>query len=277
MPTPPTAGTAGSTGSIGTALAAALMRVSGVTHHFGGVQVLRDVNLALEAGSITGLIGPNGAGKTTLFNVMTGLLRPDGGSVVLGASELVGLRPHQIARLGVARTFQNLRLFPEMSLLDNVIAGTYLRFPYSPLDALRRSARMRAAEASARSEALRLLDLLGLRAQPLTLAGELSYGAQRRLEIARALASDPLLLLLDEPVAGMNPRESADLLASIRALRAEGHAVLLIEHDMGFVMELCEQLFVLNFGALIAHGSPQTVRADPAVIEAYLGTGVHAP
>jgi branched-chain amino acid transport system ATP-binding protein len=256
---------------------APLLRVEGLRHHFGGVEVLRDVSFALGEGSLTGLIGPNGAGKTTLFNVITGLLQPEHGSVRLGDQELIGRAPHDIANFGVSRTFQNLRLFPEMQLVDNVIAGMHLRYGYGVLDALRRSPRMRAAEASCQTEATRLLDLLGLRAQASTLAGELSYGAQRRLEIARALASDPALLLLDEPVAGMNPRESADLLACIRTLRDAGHAVLLIEHDMGFVMELCEQLFVLNFGALIAQGDPEEIRSNPAVIEAYLGRGVQVP
>jgi branched-chain amino acid transport system ATP-binding protein len=248
-----------------------LLRAEHISHRFGGIEVLRDVSFALGEGSLTGLIGPNGAGKTTLFNVISGLLRPERGRLRLGGDELIGQPPHRVAALGVSRTFQNLRVFPEMRLVDNVIAGMHLRFDYSVLDALRRSPRMRQAGADAQAEAYRLLDLLGLRAQAHILAGELSYGTQRRLEIARALASDPALLLLDEPVAGMNPRESADLLACIRLLRDAGHAVLLIEHDMGFVMELCEQVLVLNFGSLIAQGDPEEVRGNPAVIEAYLG------
>lgn len=250
---------------------APLLRAEGLSLAFGGIEVLRDVGFVLGQGSLTGLIGPNGAGKTSLFNLMTGLLRPRTGSIHLLEHDLVGLAPHRIAELGVARTFQNLRVFPEMSLVDNIVAGMHLRFRYSAVDALLRSPRMRAAEADAQAEAHRLLDLLGLRGQAATAAGELSYGAQRRLEIGRALASDPALLLLDEPVAGMNPRESADLLACIRSLRGAGHAVMLIEHDMGFVMELCEQVLVLNFGSLIAQGDPEEVRANPAVIEAYLG------
>lgn len=254
-----------------------LLRVQGLSHHFGGVQVLRDVSLTLGEGSITGLIGPNGAGKTTLFNVLSGLLTPDQGRVQLRKVDLLGLKAHQIARAGVSRTFQNLRIFPEMPLIDNVIAGSHFRHAYSVLDALRRNAAMRDAEVEAAAKARQLLDLLGLRGQAQTLAGELSYGAQRRLEIARALASDPLLLLLDEPAAGMNPRESADLLACVRTLRAEGHAVLLIEHDMGFVMELCEQLYVLNFGAVIAEGDPEEIRSNAAVVEAYLGPDLARP
>lgn len=256
----------------------ALLEMRGVAHAFGGVQVLRDVTFSLQEGGITGLIGPNGAGKTTLFNVLSGLLRPRSGSVSLRGTPLLGLSPDQVARLGVARTFQNLRLFPGMDLVDNVLAGTFVRFGYGPLDALLRTPRMRRAEASARAEAQRLLDLVGLANQAHLPAGKLSYGAQRRLEIARALASDPALLLLDEPVAGMNPRESADLVASIQSLQSAGHAVLLIEHDMGFVMALCERLLVLNFGTLIAQGEPSVVRQDPAVLEAYLGpSGTELP
>jgi len=256
---------------------APLLRVRGLALSFGGVEVLRDLDFVLGAGSLTGLIGPNGAGKTALFDVLSGLVRPRSGSVRLGNEELVGLAPHRITELGLARTFQKLRVFPELSLLDNVLAGMQARFRCSLSDALLRRRGLRDRDAAAQAEAWRLLDLLGLRALAAVAAGELSFGAQRRLEIARALASDPALLLLDEPVAGMDPREAGDLLACIRSLRSAGHAVLLIEHDMGFVMELCEQVLVLNGGSLIAQGDPEEVRASSLVMEAYRGYGAPAP
>jgi branched-chain amino acid transport system ATP-binding protein len=248
-----------------------VLELSGVSRHFGGLHVLHDVNLRVPQGVIFGLIGPNGAGKTTVFNLVTGLLAPSSGRITFNGQNLTGLKPHQITRLGIARTFQNIRLFREMTLLENVVVGAYRHVNYGWGGLLFSLPGFRAQEAQARERALELLTWMKLDARAHELADNLSYGEQRRLELARALATEPRLLLLDEPVAGMNTGERATLMAEITALRERGYTILIIEHDMRFVMGLCEQIAVLNFGKIIACGTPEQIRSDPQVIEAYLG------
>ncbi len=248
-----------------------LLNLAGLTLEFGGVKALNQVSLNVHAGHIEGLIGPNGAGKTSLFNLITGLYRPNQGEILFKGDSLLGIPPQHIAQRGIARTFQNIRLFPEMTLIDNVMVAMHSHLSYRFMDVLLRSKPFRQAELQARERASALLDRVGLSQHSGSLAGTLSYGNQRKLEIARALAMQPQLLLLDEPVAGMNPTEKNDIQALIRSLRAEHLSVLLIEHDMRFVMELCDALTVLDFGRVIAQGSPQAIQENPAVIAAYLG------
>jgi branched-chain amino acid transport system ATP-binding protein len=248
-----------------------MLELASVSKSFGGLHVLRDVNLSVPKGSIFGLIGPNGAGKTTVFNLITGLLRPTAGSVVFNGRDLTRAKPHGITRLGIARTFQNIRLFRDMTLLENVVVGAYRHMNYSVPALLFSLPEFRAREAHARQRALELLSWMRLENKADDLADNLSYGEQRRLEIARALATEPELLLLDEPVAGMNTGERAELMHEILAIRDRGYTILMIEHDMRFVMGLCEHIAVLNFGKIIACGEPQEIRNNPDVIEAYLG------
>jgi len=250
---------------------AAVLELSNVSVHFGGLQVLQDVNFRVAPGSIFGLIGPNGAGKTTIFNLITGLLTPAAGTIQFDDRALVGMKPHRIMRLGLARTFQNIRLFKEMTLLQNVVVGAYRHMDYGVASLLLGLQGFRRQESAARERALELLTWMKLDHKAHELANNLSYGEQRRLELARALASEPRLLLLDEPVAGMNTGERAELMKDIQAIRARGYTILMIEHDMHFVMGLCDQVAVLNFGRIIACGEPQAIRNNPDVIEAYLG------
>jgi branched-chain amino acid transport system ATP-binding protein len=239
--------------------------------HFGGLQVLQDVSFEVPGGSIFGLIGPNGAGKTTVFNLVTGLLQPSAGAIVFQGRDLAGTPPHLITRRGIARTFQNIRIFPDMTLQENVMVGMHHLLDYGPLALLAGSRACRDAERGARARARELLSWVKLEHKEQLSADSLSYGDQRKLEFARALATEPKLLLLDEPVAGMNPAEKSQLMDEIRNIRDRGYGVFLIEHDMRFVMGLCDRIAVLNFGRIIAEGEPAEIRSHPDVIEAYLG------
>jgi branched-chain amino acid transport system ATP-binding protein len=249
----------------------AALRLQSLSRHFGGLRVLQDVNLEIASGGIFGLIGPNGAGKTTVFNLITGLLPPTDGRIEFNGKNLAGLKPHEITRLGIARTFQNIRVFKDMSLLENVMVGLHAQLQYGSLELLTSSRHFRSEEVRARERALELLSWVKLDHKSGDKADNLSYGEQRRLEVARALATNPKLLLLDEPVAGMNSREKNELMDVIRHISARGYTIFMIEHDMRFVMGLCADIAVLNFGRIIARGAPEQIRNDPQVIEAYLG------
>ena len=248
-----------------------LLDLAEVSKHFGGIQALTEVGFSISAGEIYGLIGPNGAGKTTLFNVLTGFVAPDSGRVTLAGRRLAGLKPDVITRLGVARTFQNIRLFANLSALENVMIGRHPRTGCGVWSAILRTPAQRTEESAIEARAAQLLDYVGIGAKANLLARNLSYGDQRRLEIARALATEPRLLALDEPAAGMNPTETAALGKLLQKIRADGVTLLLIEHDMRLVMGLCDRVLVLDFGRRIAEGPPRSIQHDPAVVAAYLG------
>jgi branched-chain amino acid transport system ATP-binding protein len=248
----------------------AILRLHGVTKSFGGITALKDVSLTVTRGQIGGIIGPNGAGKTTVFNVITGAYTADLGRILLGNRPIIGIKPYRIARLGIARTFQNIRLFASMTVWEHLLVAQPRR------GLLKRALPRNLVGRGARRRAEKVLTLLGLESYRDRLARSLPYGLQRKVEVARALTSAPKLLLLDEPVAGMNQEESEDLRHLLLRLKAMGLTILVIEHDMPFVMRLCDYLYVLDFGALIASGDPASVRRNPVVIDAYMGRELDA-
>lgn len=250
----------------------AMLEVKNLGISFGGLRAVNGFDIKIEKGELYGLIGPNGAGKTTVFNLLTGVYKPDTGSIVLDGMEITGKSTIEISKAGIARTFQNIRLFKDMSVLDNVKTGLHNKHEYSFLAGIFHTPAYQKVEKQMNEQAMELLRVFGLEEEADTLASNLPYGKQRKLEIARAMATEPKLLLLDEPAAGMNPNETKELMETIELIRKEFKVtILLIEHDMKLVSGICEYLYVLNFGTELAHGTPAEVLNDPKVVKAYLG------
>jgi len=248
-----------------------MLEIKELTKNFGGLLVLDKVSFSVKKGEIFGLIGPNGAGKTTVFNIISGLLKPTSGKVFLDGKDITNLKPHKIAEVGISRTFQSIRIFKDMTLLENVLVGMHHVFTYSTLAMLLELKKKKTEEKILRDKAFEILSLVKLADKATLKADSLSYGEQRKLELARALATEPKLLLLDEPAAGMNPAETDELMSEILQINKRGYTVCLIEHDMKMVMGLCNNIAVLNFGELIAKGTPDEIKSNQQVIEAYLG------
>lgn len=248
-----------------------LLQMKGLSKSFGGIRAVSNVNLTVESGKIVSIIGPNGAGKTTVFNCITGFYCPDQGELLFGGENITGLKPHSITESGIARTFQNIRLFGEMSALENVMVGRFCRTCCGTWSSMFRLPRATREDCDAAQCSMELLRFVGLESEAHLWARNISYGKQRKLEIARALATNPKIILLDEPAAGMNPTETAEMIELIRKICREKAAVLLIEHDMKLVMNISDRILVLDHGEALAEGTPQEVRSNPQVIEAYLG------